>query len=44
MVDCIIVKKYPIVFSEFRGQKGLEKPKMASRCMQATEYIQGKYG
>jgi hypothetical protein len=44
LVDCIVVKKYPMTFSEFRnGKTANDKAKVVTRSVQTAEYIQGKY-
>jgi hypothetical protein len=44
LIDCLIVKKYPITYAEFRASKGnKEKSRVVNRCLQTVEYIQGKY-
>lgn len=44
LVECIIVKKYPMTFSEFRqGKNANEKAKVIIRSVQTAEYLQGKY-
>lgn len=46
LVDCIIVKKYPLTYSEFRlanKGKGNDKAKVTTRMVQTVEYLQSKF-
>jgi len=47
LIDCFIVKKYPITFSEFKNQpakgKANDKMKPVLRSVQTVEYLQNKY-
>jgi len=40
LVNCIIVKKYAITFSEFKnGKNASDKAKIVNRSLQTAEYI-----